>query len=77
MKQKLPTIADLRNPALKQRHWDKINATIGYEFVHDATFTLSLLDNLNAWAHAEALQEISSAASSEAALETMLKKVCI
>ena len=75
LKQKMPTIVDLRNPALKPRHWEKINATISHELVHDATFTLGLLDSLNVWSHAEALQEVSSAASSEAALETMLKKV--
>lgn len=75
LKQKLPTIVDLRNPALRSRHWDRINTTIAHELVHDDTLTLGLLDSLEVWAHAEALQEVSSAASSESALETMLKKV--
>lgn len=75
MKDKLPLIADLRNPSLKPRHWERIDQVLGSPLPHDETFTLLLLNELDVWKFKEALQEISTAASSEAALETMLKKV--
>jgi dynein heavy chain len=75
MKEKLPLITDLRNPSLKPRHWERIDTVLGQPLPHDETFTLKLLDELEVWKHKEALQEVSTAASSESALETMLKKV--
>jgi dynein heavy chain len=75
MKDKLPLITDLRNPSLKSRHWERIDTVVGQTLPHDETFTLAMLDELDVWKHKEALQEISSGASSEASLETMLKKV--
>lgn len=38
--------------------------------------TLGLLNELDAFEHAEEIQEVSSQASSEASLEGILKKVC-
>ena len=75
MKDHLPLITDLRNPSLKSRHWEKIDQVVGQTLPHDETFTITLLDELEIWKHKEAMQEISSGASSEAALEVMLKKV--
>ncbi len=75
LKVKLPIISDLRNPSLKPRHWERLDAAIGAPLPHDETFTLALLDQLEVWKHKEAVQEISTAASSEASLEIMLKKV--
>ena len=75
MKDKLPLITDLRNPALKARHWERIDQVLGQALPHDETFNLALLDQLEVWKHKEAMQEVSTAASSEASLETMLKKV--
>ena len=74
-KERLPLITDLRNPSLKPRHWERIDAAVGQPLPHDETFTLRLLNDIEIWKYKEALQEISTAASSEAALETMLKKV--
>ncbi len=75
IKGKLSTVNDLRNPALRSRHWEKINEIIGHAIPHDNTFTLGLLDSLEVWDKQALLAEVSAAASSEASLETMLKKV--
>ncbi len=71
----LPVITNLRNPSLKQRHWDNIENILEYNFTKEEPMTLGLLTSLDAFAHTEAIEEVSGQASSEAALETLLKKV--
>ena len=73
----VPTITDLRNPALKPRHWSLIEGVIGYTFDPDSPLTLSTLIELNVFDHAEAIQEVSGQASSESSLEAILKKVYV
>ena len=71
----LPVVSDLRNPSLKQRHWDAIERVVDYTFTEDEPFTLGLLVQIGAFSHSEQIQEISAQASSEASLEGILKKV--
>ena len=72
----VPTITDLRNPALKQRHWDSIETVLGRALSSEETpITLGLLNELDAFEHSEEIQEVSSQASSESSLEGILKKV--
>lgn len=68
-------ITDLRNPCLKQRHWDIIEGVLEYKFTPEDPLTLGKLVDINAFKHAETLQEISGQASSEASLEGILRKV--
>ena len=68
-------ITNLRNPALKQRHWDSIEQVFDYHFKEDEPLTLGLLNNIDAFDHTEAIEEVSGQASSEASLEGILKKV--
>ena len=75
MKAKMPVIVDMRNPNLKQRHWDAINEIVKSEIPHDDQFTLGLLDSLDAFQFAEDLQAVGGNASSEAALDTMMTKL--
>lgn len=75
MRDKVPVITDLRNPALKRRHWDRIEEIVGHKFEADEPVTLKALTELKAFDFAEEIQEVSGQASSEASLETMLKKV--
>jgi dynein heavy chain len=70
-----PTIVDLRNNALKQRHWDKIQDAIGRALVRDETFTLARLMESKVFDFKEEVSTVSSQASSEAALEELLNKV--
>ena len=39
-KQGMPVISSLRNPALRPRHWESIEETIGTKIVRDKHFTL-------------------------------------
>ena len=71
----LPVITDLRNPSLKQRHWNLIEDIISHKFDPEIPITLQLLTELKVFDKAEAIQEVSGQASSEASLEAILKKV--
>ena len=68
-------ITDLRNPSLKQRHWESIEGILEYHFTPEDPITLGKLTDIGAFKHGEALQEVSGRASSEASLESILKKV--
>lgn len=46
-KMALPIVLDLRNPGLKQRHWDRIQEVLGVKNIRDKSFTLGMLLNLN------------------------------
>ncbi|KAI9203256.1 dynein heavy chain and region D6 of dynein motor-domain-containing protein [Polychytrium aggregatum] len=70
-----PTIVDLRNPALKQRHWDKIQDALGKTLIKDETFTLGKLMELRVFEFKEEISNVSAQAGSEAALEEMLGRV--
>ena len=74
----LPVITDLCNPTIRDRHWKNIYEVLEYTF-DDAEdpMTLGKLNEIDAFRHTETIQEISGQASSEASLETILKKVCI
>lgn len=75
MKDKLPTIGYLRNPNLRPRHWLKIENLLNHKFKPDESTTLRELENLGVFKYPNELMEIAGAASSEAGLEAMLKKV--
>ena len=75
MKDMMPTIQDLRNPSLKARHWERIEEILDHKFDPDVPKNLQLLEELNAFEHAEEIQDVSGQASSEASLESILKKV--
>ncbi|KAJ3083598.1 Dynein heavy chain 6, axonemal, partial [Rhizoclosmatium hyalinum] len=69
------TIVDLRNPALKPRHWDKIQEILGRPLIRDETLTLEKLMEQHIFDFKEDISNTSGQASSEAALEEMLSKV--
>ena len=71
----MPVITNLRNPALKTRHWEHIQQIFGYHFTEEEPLTLGLLNKIDAFYHTEAIEEVSGQASSEASLEGILKKV--
>uniref|UniRef100_A0A8K9XJ36 Dynein, axonemal, heavy chain 6 n=1 Tax=Oncorhynchus mykiss TaxID=8022 RepID=A0A8K9XJ36_ONCMY len=74
MREKLPVITDLRNPCLKGRHWEILEAVIEASLLEEPQ-TLASLEGLNIFSYSEAIQEVSGQASGEASLETILKKV--
>lgn len=70
-----PTIVDLRNPSLKQRHWEKIQDSVGKMLPKDENFTLGYLIESHVFDFKDEIGHISSQAGSEAALDEMLSKV--
>ncbi|KXS09529.1 hypothetical protein M427DRAFT_128896 [Gonapodya prolifera JEL478] len=70
-----PCIVELRNPALKQRHWDKIQDAVGKSIIRDETFTLGRLLDDSFFDFKDEISGISGQASSEASLEEMLAKI--
>ncbi|CAH8871669.1 unnamed protein product [Trichobilharzia szidati] len=76
MKGKLTTIMDLRNPTLKPRHWKMLEDLIGFQMSElEEPLNLGFLNELKAFQKVEQIQEVSGQASSEASLESLLKKV--
>jgi dynein heavy chain len=69
------TIVDLRNPALKPRHWEKIQDAMGKVILKDETFTLSKLMEIRVFDFKDEIATISGQAGSESSLEEMLSKV--
>ncbi|ERL87542.1 hypothetical protein D910_04933 [Dendroctonus ponderosae] len=74
MKDKLPVITYLRNPALKARHWIKVENVLNHKFKAEEEMTLEQLESLNVFSYPQELMEISGQASSEAGLEALLRK---
>ncbi|XP_064174621.1 dynein axonemal heavy chain 6 isoform X1 [Anguilla rostrata] len=74
MRAKLPVISDLRNPALKPRHWDMLERVVNASLVEEP-LTLAALQELNIFSFDAEIQEVSGQASGEASLESILKKV--
>ena len=50
---------------------------VEHRFDPEVPLTLHMLEELQVFDHAEAIQEVSGQASSEASLEAILKKVCV
>lgn len=74
-KQNMNIITMLRNPDLKHHHWIKIEQILGTKFPTNQPLTLVMLEGLGAFTHGSGIMEISGQASSEATLESILKKV--
>lgn len=68
-------ITYLRSPALKARHWVRVEELLHTRFVPGAPVTLATLEGLSVFQYADQLMEIAAQANSEAGLEAMLKKV--
>jgi dynein heavy chain len=69
------TIVDLRNPALKPRHWEKIQDSVGKVIPKDETFTLAFLIESHVFDFKDEIGLVSSQAGSEAALDEMLSRI--
>ncbi|KAI5057584.1 hypothetical protein GOP47_0027599 [Adiantum capillus-veneris] len=75
-KSTLPLTVDLRNPAMRARHWKQLMEQVGQTF--DPTskdFTLAKVAELRLDLHAAAISELSIAASKELAIEDALLKI--
>ena len=71
----LPVVCDLRNKDLASRHWDEICSVLAHNFNDDPDFSLGTLISINAMKHKGEISVISTKASQEASLRTMLDKI--
>ncbi|TSK77047.1 Dynein heavy chain 2, axonemal [Bagarius yarrelli] len=75
-KRTIPMIIDLKNPAMRQRHWDEIKFEVQRPFDQEsANFTLEEIVSLGLDQHAERICEISAAASKELSIEQSLEGI--
>ncbi|XP_001850815.2 dynein heavy chain 6, axonemal [Culex quinquefasciatus] len=76
-KEKIPVLTYLRNPALKTRHWIKIEQILNKRITGEEDIFLHTFEDVNAFEeeNANELMEVANMASAEAGLETLLSKV--
>jgi dynein heavy chain len=71
----MPVILALRNPHMKHRHFDRLRVLIGKDVIDDENLKLNKLFKPEILQLTEKITEVSSVASNEASLETMLNKI--
>ena len=77
-KETTPLIQDMRNKALRSRHWQSLRDRVGADFDPTSkSFSLNDIVRLGLSAHAEFIAEMSSNANKELAIETALNDLQI
>lgn len=71
----LPLISELRDPSMRERHWDAIRAKVQVNFVVDNKLLLRDVYNLNLNKYQEDVEEITDQARQEAKMEKTLAKL--
>ena len=75
-KRTMPLIQDLRNPAMRDRHWTQLKEEIHKPFDEAGEdFTLEKIIELGLDQHSEIVGDISAAASKELAIEQALSSI--
>ena len=76
IKKLMPLIMDLRNEAMRDRHWKQLMEEVGKTFDPYAdTFTLEVVLDLGLEHHQESVSSLSTAAGKELAIEEALVKI--
>lgn len=69
----LPLITELKNPAMRPRHWQRVKDTIDRDFDEmSEDFTLDAVAKMQMHNFAEKISEISYAATMELAIEIVI-----
>lgn len=75
-KRTMPLIQDLKNPAMRDRHWAQIKSEVQKPFDHNAEdFTLEKIIELGLDQFAEQISEVSGAASKELSIEQAIATI--
>ena len=75
-KKTMPLIMDLRNPAMRPRHWANLMEVVGSKFdPAGPTFTLDSVVKLHLDQHADLIADLSGNASKELAIEMSIQVV--
>jgi dynein heavy chain len=59
----LPVISNLRNKALKDRHWERIEAEVGQQIDIEGDLTLGTLLDMHVTAHKDVIATVSTEAT--------------
>jgi len=71
----LPLIQELRDPSMRERHWDSIREKVQVQFVIDENLYLKNIYELNLNKYKEDVEEITDQARQEAKMEKTLQKL--
>ncbi|XP_046433182.1 dynein axonemal heavy chain 2 [Neodiprion fabricii] len=72
----LPLITDLKNPAMRERHWKRVEEIVGKEFDQNSPdFTLDAIAEMQLQIFADQISELSNAATMELNVELGLKNI--
>ncbi|KAL7754340.1 hypothetical protein RI367_000321 [Sorochytrium milnesiophthora] len=71
----LPLISTLRNPGLKERHWENMAHIVGQSIAPDATTSLSKLIEYNLTPYIPQLEQVAEAATKEFSLQKAIAKM--
>lgn len=72
----LPLLGDLKNPAMRVRHWDRVRKAMGAEFDENSPeFNLEAIYAMKMHLFAEDINEISNAATMELQIEKGLEAI--
>ena len=71
-KEKVPVLTALCNKGLKDRHWEKISAIVGFQIEPDNSWTLTRLMDMDIEKFVKDLEDISESASKEFQIEKSL-----
>eukprot|EP00842_Homolaphlyctis_polyrhiza_P005476 jgi/Hompol1/592/HPOL_005362-RA len=75
-KRTIPLLLDLRNPAMRERHWNQIMDDVGKTFnPQGSDFTLDKILDLGLDQHAETISTLSTAATKELSIEQGLQEI--
>ncbi|XP_077075428.1 dynein axonemal heavy chain 3 isoform X1 [Siphateles boraxobius] len=74
-KQHLPILTTICNPGLKDRHWEMISNTVGFDVKPDEDTPLVKMVELGLSKYSDQLEEIGASASKEYSLEKSLEKM--
>ncbi|XP_043082022.1 dynein axonemal heavy chain 3 [Puntigrus tetrazona] len=74
-KQHLPLLTTICNPGLKDRHWEMISNTVGFDVKPDKDTPLLKMVELGLSEYSDKLEEIGASASKEFSLEKSLEKM--
>ena len=76
MKKLMPLVGDLRNPAMRERHWTQLMEEVGKTFdPHSEDFTLETVIALGLEHYQETITTLSTAAGKELAIEEALVRI--
>jgi hypothetical protein len=67
----------IRNPGMRQRHWEKISNDIGMPLYPDKKFTLVKADSMKLLDHLTAITKVSDVAGKEYGIEQVCVRVCV